>query len=147
MPCILSSTLFREDINAVIEEVKHMYGGHFHGKLFSEITKDIRAVILRDLPGRLRMTVSGFAFVCESRMKRCKKFSFVQLFSLFFWAVRYKLHACSVFLVLPSVVGRVCTSAAFVFLLLLVSRGVSSPALDLSLSLSLSLSYCLCQAW
>ena len=49
--------MIREDIYRVIDEVKQSYGGHFHGKLFSGIMKDIQTVVLRDFSRSLRPTV------------------------------------------------------------------------------------------
>ncbi|XP_076450154.1 E3 ubiquitin-protein ligase DZIP3-like [Babylonia areolata] len=46
--------LKQEDIVKVIDEVKRAYGGHFHGKLFSSIMKDIRTVVLCQHPDKLR---------------------------------------------------------------------------------------------
>ncbi|XP_070200984.1 E3 ubiquitin-protein ligase DZIP3-like [Littorina saxatilis] len=43
-----------DDVNSVIDEVKRSYGGHFHGKLFSDIMRDIRNVVLLSFPDRLR---------------------------------------------------------------------------------------------
>ncbi|KAL8589206.1 hypothetical protein ACOMHN_017008 [Nucella lapillus] len=50
--------LKQEEMVEVIEGVKQTHGGHFNGKLFSDILTDIRTAILQQCPDRLRSVKS-----------------------------------------------------------------------------------------